>query len=24
IYIYGKPKQINQKTVFGGKIEEVK
>ena len=23
IYIYGKPKQINQKTVFGGKIEEV-
>ena len=24
IYIYGKPKQINQKTVLGGKIEEVK
>ncbi|MBF4464835.1 head GIN domain-containing protein [Flavobacterium sp. LC2016-12] len=24
IYIYGKPRQINQKTVFGGKIEEVK
>jgi len=24
IYIYGKPKQINQKTVFGGKIEEIK
>jgi hypothetical protein len=24
IYIYGKPKQINKKTVFGGKIEEVK
>ena len=24
IYIYGKPKQINQKIVFGGKIEEVK
>jgi hypothetical protein len=24
IYIYGRPKQINQKTVFGGKIEEVK
>ena len=24
IFIYGKPKQINQKTVFGGKIEEVK
>ena len=24
IYIYGKPKQINQKTVFGCKIEEVK
>jgi hypothetical protein len=23
IYIYGKPKQINQKTVFGGKIEQV-
>ncbi|KIC02401.1 chaperonin [Flavobacterium sp. JRM] len=22
IYIYGKPKQINQKTVLGGKIEE--
>lgn len=22
IYIYGKPKKINQKTVFGGKIEE--
>ena len=24
IYIYGKPKQINQKTVLGGKIEQVK
>jgi len=24
IYIYGKPKQINQKTVLGGKIEEIK
>lgn len=24
IYIYGKPKQINQKIVAGGKIEEVK
>jgi hypothetical protein len=24
IYIHGKPKQINQKTVFGGKIVEVK
>ncbi|MDR7369809.1 head GIN domain-containing protein [Flavobacterium aquidurense] len=24
IYIYGKPRQINQKTVLGGKIEEVK
>lgn len=22
IYVYGKPKQINKKTVFGGKIEE--
>lgn len=24
IYIYGNPKQINQKTVLGGKIEQVK
>ncbi|MFB9078088.1 head GIN domain-containing protein [Flavobacterium procerum] len=24
IYIYGKPKQINEKKVFGGKIEQVK
>ena len=24
IYIYGNPKQVNQKTVFGGKIEIVK